>query len=1119
MIKRTRRYTMERLQKFGQWIQGESWETLYDAAGGMAVQFTKMMFAKLDEIFPEEEVKITKLDGNITSLALQRLARARLREYTLHGSSDKFKELKRKQKARIKQEGQKRLNKEIEDAEGKGTRWMQEAKRLSARPGEDTSSTFTLPSHVDRNLTAKESAEAIASFFSKISQEFTPIEEDDLPPEVQSKLEKDICEHPAIREHEVFEKMKAAKKTDSVPGDIPKTILKEFLPELATPITSIIKQAVESHTWPEVYKKEFHLPIKKSPFPESEDDIRGIGLTAWASKQLERFVLDWIWPYIRPHMDPDQLGGMPGCSVEHYIVKMMDFILRSLDGDPGSAVAGVAVDYSKAFNRILHSNTICLLSALCVPTCAIKLIKSYLTQRSMCVRYKGEQSEFRKMPGGGPQGGLLTGILFCLQVNKVGSPCPLPSRALQLLQVQHPASQQVGKLPPVSSHDKDPAFGQSELNLPVNKPIEESGLVECEVDVTDNGQTEDPDLGQNEVDLSANEQTEDPSLVQSDAVLLDTGPFGEPAPQVQHPASQQVEKLKTVSSQVQDKDPTLGQSEVSLSANEQIEDPALVQSEAVLPVTGPFGEPALQGQHPASQQVGKPLQVTSQVQDKDPALEQSEVNLPANESIEESALVQSDVTLSDNEHTEEPALRQREDVIPVNQQTKETDHGKDEVDLPVNEQIEGPALAQSEAVLPVNGPIEEPAIWQSEVVLPDNGHTEGQSEVNLLVNVPIEEPALEQREVVLPVNQQTNDPGLAQNETIEYQALVQSEAAFLANRPTEEPAQGQSGGGVPVNGPLEDPTLGQNVMLLPPCHQRNKLNKEAYIDDLTMLEKISLLDLVEKERIIGPPDFHDRFHLTLPREKFILQHQLEDLKKETKKNSMLLNNKKTKSILFTTSQTKDFMPELSLEEGTILEVVFRIKLVGLVITNDMSWEEHIKYTIGRVNRVMWQLTRFKQHGASREKLITFYILKIRSILMFGCVCFHSALNSEQRQNLELQQKRGLIIILGSEYRNYSNARSITNLPSLEQLREEICLRWATKAQADPKHKHLFPMNTSQNDTRNRKEFIEHKCHGSRYFNSAVPAMARALNKHGVHPAGSTRPFNLTTNSGEILIIS
>ena len=53
----------------------------------------------------------------------------------------------------------------------------------------------------------------------------------------------------------------------------------------------------------------------------------------------------------------------------------------------------------------------------------------------------------------------------------------------------------------------------------------------------------------------------------------------------------------------------------------------------------------------------------------------------------------------------------------------------------------------------------------------------------------------------------------------------------------------------------------------------------------------------------------------------------------------------------------------------------------------------------------------------------FYVLKIRSILMFGAVCFHSSLSLEQRNLLELQQKRSLVIILGSDYRSYSQARS------------------------------------------------------------------------------------------------
>ena len=83
------------------------------------------------------------------------------------------------------------------------------------------------------------------------------------------------------------------------------------------------------------------------------------------------------------------------------------------------------------------------------------------------------------------------------------------------------------------------------------------------------------------------------------------------------------------------------------------------------------------------------------------------------------------------------------------------------------------------------------------------------------------------------------------------------------------------------------------------------------------------------------------------------------------------------------------MPQLTLEEGSYLEVIYELKLVGLVLTSDNTWTAHVDYTVARVNRILWQLTRFRQLGATQDKLITFYILKIRSILMFGAVCYKS----------------------------------------------------------------------------------------------------------------------------------
>ena len=169
------------------------------------------------------------------------------------------------------------------------------------------------------------------------------------------------------------------------------------------------------------------------------------------------------------------------------------------------------------------------------------------------------------------------------------------------------------------------------------------------------------------------------------------------------------------------------------------------------------------------------------------------------------------------------------------------------------------------------------------------------------------------------------------------------------------------------------PSIRQNPSSLPICNQQSKLHKKSFIDDLTLLEKISLSNLVKKSKIIGPFNFHDRFNLTMPHHYSILQHQIEDLQIFTKEHHMKLNSSKTKCIPFINSLTKDFVPQLTIDNSSYLEVIYKLKLVGLVITSDLTWNAHVEYTVGRVNKILWQITRFKQLGAPREKLITLHM--------------------------------------------------------------------------------------------------------------------------------------------------
>ena len=273
---------------------------------------------------------------------------------------------------------------------------------------------------------------------------------------MRDKLVSDPCVHPHLSDHLVYEGLRKGKKTCSVTGDIPVKLLEEFLPELTAPIAAIYRAAIETHTWPESYKKEHHLPINKIPQPQSEDDLRNLGLTPFFSKRLEWFLIQWIWPFVSPHIDVDQLGGLPGCSVSHYLVLMLDFIHRKLDmssNDP-MAVLACLVDFSKAFNRMDHNNIIQILSDLNIPTCALRLIISYLTNRRMCVRYNGAQSKDELIPGGGPQGGLLTVLLFNLQVNLAGAKCPVAPLLPPLVQGPECDPQHPAPLPPCHQVEK-----------------------------------------------------------------------------------------------------------------------------------------------------------------------------------------------------------------------------------------------------------------------------------------------------------------------------------------------------------------------------------------------------------------------------------------------------------------------------------------------------------------------------------------------------------------------------------------------------------------------------------------------------------------------------------------
>jgi hypothetical protein len=146
------------------------------------------------------------------------------------------------------------------------------------------------------------------------------------------------------------------------------------------------------------------------------------------------------------------------------------------------------------------------------------------------------------------------------------------------------------------------------------------------------------------------------------------------------------------------------------------------------------------------------------------------------------------------------------------------------------------------------------------------------------------------------------------------------------------------------------------------------------------------------------------------------------------------------------------------------------------------------------------LIRFKRLGVNSERLLTVYLLKIRTLLEYATPCFHNSLTVDQSNQLETTQKKALAIIVGNKYTSYDAALKLANIERIDARRNVINLNFAKKCVLNPRHSHMFPTNPNlRPHSRHPKPFKEHRCNTTRVYKSLIPSMARLLNKKQVVP--------------------
>ena len=167
-------------------------------------------------------------------------------------------------------------------------------------------------------------------------------------------------------------------------------------------------------------------------------------------------------------------------------------------------------------------------------------------------------------------------------------------------------------------------------------------------------------------------------------------------------------------------------------------------------------------------------------------------------------------------------------------------------------------------------------------------------------------------------------------------------------------------------------------------------------------------------------------------------------------------------MIFNKSRKWDFQPKLHFSDGSALEVISEIKLVGVVLSEDLTWHKNTQYICEKARLKLWILRRMVTLDLNHDQLFDVYCKEVRSILEFGVPVWHPGLTKKDANNIERIQKVAFKIILQAKFIDYLSACDYFNTTPLKQRREKLCLTFAIKNLQSKKtffQKHQNKVNT------------------------------------------------------------
>ena len=160
-------------------------------------------------------------------------------------------------------------------------------------------------------------------------------------------------------------------------------------------------------------------PVPKEYPTKDVDKLRGISGLFTESKIAKHIIAEFMIDDMKANLDTSQYDNQKGVSAQHYLVKMMDNILKESDKNSRGetiAVLLTMVDWKEAFDRQCSKLVVESFQKCGVRPSLIPLLTNYFQNRKIGVKWHGHISDIKTQNGVGPQGSFF-GILEYLAQN------------------------------------------------------------------------------------------------------------------------------------------------------------------------------------------------------------------------------------------------------------------------------------------------------------------------------------------------------------------------------------------------------------------------------------------------------------------------------------------------------------------------------------------------------------------------------------------------------------------------------------------------------------------------------------------------------------------------------